>query len=253
MKKFYTNKILYLIVVLGIFAVACDSTDPLPISSASFKVTTTAPEIDLPVQFENLSLNSAAYSWDYGDGSKDSLVTDPMHTYESPGTYTVKLTAFTEDGQKSESLQDIDVGERYLTAMYLINISMTDPEGNPWDDDGSGPDVFFQFFPEDIVSEEDFIGIFYDSLNVGSNRTPTGIAGIEGYKLLDKNYVILTEEINVDDIEEDPRFMYGMIFNPINPVDDFITITKREDGSGDIVIPFADIEASQFYLEFEIR
>ena len=253
MKKFYTNKVLYLIVALGIFTFACDSSDPLPMSSASFKVTTIAPEIDLPVQFENLSLNAAAYSWDYGDGSKDSLVTDPSHTYDTPGSYTVTMTAYTQDGQKSESIQDIDVGERYLTAMYLINISMTDPEGNPWDDDGSGPDVFFQFFPDDIENEEDFIGVFYDSLNVGSNVTPTGIDGIQDYKLLNKNYVVLTEEINVDDLEEDPRFMYGIVFNPIIPEDDFITVTKREDGTGDIVIPFADLDQFQYYLEFEIK
>ena len=254
MKKFYYNQNLYFAVILGIFSIACDSTDPLPISVADFKITSIAPEVNVPIQFENLSLNAAAYSWDYGDGNKDSLVTDPTHTYESPGTYTVIMRAYTKDGQKSESFVDVEVGERYLTGMYLINIDMTDENGDPWDNDGSGPDVFFQFFPEDITSEEEFIGVFYDSLNVGTmNATPTGIAGIENYKLLNKNYVVLTEEINLDNLEEDPRYMDGVIFNPINPEDDYITVTKRVDGSGDIVIPFVDLLQYQYYLEFEIK
>jgi hypothetical protein len=253
MKKFYSNRNLYLALVLGFFSIACDSTDPLPISTAGFKVTSVAPEVNVPVQFENLSLNADVYSWDYGDGNKDSLVTDPMHTYDAPGAYTVTLRAYTKDGQKSESQMDVDVGERYLTAMYLINIDMTDENGDPWDADGSGPDVFFQFFPEDITSEEEFIGVFYDSLNVGTNATPTGISGIENYKLLNKNYVVLTEEINTADLEEDPRYMDGVLFNPINPEDDYITVTKREDGSGDIVIPFVDLLQYQYYLEFEIK
>ena len=128
------------------------STDPLPVSTAEFNIASIAPEVNVEVQFENLSLNADAYSWDYGDGNRDSLVINPTHTYDSPGTYTVTLRAYTKDGQMSESFSDIEVGERYLTGMYLININMTDEEGNPWDNDGSGPDVFFQFFPELIVS-----------------------------------------------------------------------------------------------------
>ena len=93
MKKFYTTRLLY-VIVLAAVAWACDSTDPLPISTANFKVTSVAPEINLPVQFENLSTNAASFVWDYGDGNKDSLVIDPSHTYTTPGTYSVKMTAY---------------------------------------------------------------------------------------------------------------------------------------------------------------
>jgi len=254
MKKFYKSRTTFAILISALLYISCDKTDPLPISKADFKVTSIAPEVDIPVQFENLSLNTAAVSWDFGDGTFDSLVLDPTHTYEVPDTYTVKMTAYTEDGQKSEAIKDIEVGERYLTGMFLININMLDSLGNPWDGDGSGPDVFYQLFPDDISGEEEFIGIFYDSLNVGTqNSTPTGISLTGDYKLFNKEYVILLEEINTDDLEEEPRFMAGTVFNPITPVDDFITVTKREDGTGDIVIPFADLEQFQFYLSFEIR
>jgi len=253
MRKLYFNKVTVFMAVSALLYFSCDKTDPLPISKADFKVTTIAPEVDEPIQFENLSLNASSFAWDYGDGNFDSLVIDPVHTYSEPGSYTVKMTAYTDDGQKSESLQDIDVGERYLTAMFLVNINMVDENGEPWDDDGSGPDVLFQLFPEDIAGEEEYVWVFYDSLNVGTeNITPTGI-GIEDYKLLNKNYVILLEEINMENDQEEPRFMAGEIFNPIVPEDDYITVTKRENGTGDIVIPFADLNQFQFFLEFEIK
>jgi len=252
-KKLFTNVFLVSSIGLFIFLSSCSETDPLPLSKANFKITSVAHEINVPVQFENLSINASAYTWDYGDGNVDSLVIDPTHTYADPGSYTVKMTAYTEDGQNSEALQDIEVGERYLTAMWLININMNDENGDLWDDDGSGPDVLFQFFPDDITTEEEYLWVFYDSLNVGEqNFTPTGV-GIEDYKLLNKDYVVLVEELNTENDEEDPRYMDGVLFNPIVPEDDYITVTKREDGTGDIVIPFIDLNQYQYYLEFEIK
>ncbi len=47
-----------------------------------------------PVVFTNLSTGSGAitYFWDFGDGKK-SGATNPVHSYKSPGSYWVKLTA----------------------------------------------------------------------------------------------------------------------------------------------------------------
>lgn len=44
------------------------------------------------VYFFNLSANSASCIWDFGDGSPTSTVCNPVHTYTSPGVYTVILT-----------------------------------------------------------------------------------------------------------------------------------------------------------------
>jgi Zn-dependent metalloprotease len=45
------------------------------------------------VTFANQSFNSSTYAWDFGDGSPVSTVTNPVHTYTNPGTYTVRLIA----------------------------------------------------------------------------------------------------------------------------------------------------------------
>ena len=257
MKRLFTHLGFGIIAVVLLTMYSCNEKDPLPISKASFKVTSIAPEVDLPVQFENLSLNAASYAWDYGDGNKDSLVIDPSHTYETPGDYLVTLTAYTEDGQKSEAMEEITVGERFLTGMYIISISMEDGNGNPWDDDGSGPDVLFQLIPEDATTIDDVVFVLLDSLNVGQLRTPIGISTEnlipQDYLLSNKNYSIVLE--NVDTVDNEAQFipMVSVDFNPIIQEDEFITVTKREDGTGDIAIPFIVLEEYQFFLDFVIR
>lgn len=247
---------LYLIVVV-LFITSCDSTDPLPISTANFKVTTIAPEVDLPVQFENLSLKAASYAWDFGDGTTDSLTIDPSHTYDDPGSYMVTLSAYTDDGQKSESMQEVNVGKRYLTGMYIANISMVDENGNPWDDDGSGPDVLFQLGPTDAQSLDDLSFVYIDSLNVGFFQTPIGITVDDlvpaDYELLNKDYFILLEEIDTVNNEAVFNPMAEIVFNPIEPEDESFNVTKRADGTGDMSIPFIVFDEYQFFVEFEIR
>lgn len=252
------------IILLSLLIFSCNEKDPLPISRADFSVSTIAPEVQLPVKFENLSLNASVYAWDYGDGSKDTLVIAPEHTYSAPGTYLVKLSAYTEDGQKSEAIEEVRVGARYLTGMYIISISMTDPDGNPWDEDGSGPDVLFQLGPTDAASLDDLAFVLIESLNVGEYQTPIGVTIEDGfipqnYRLINKDFFILLEEVNPEDFEDNPRTMAGVVFNPLIPADESITITKRSSstsgiiGTGDIVIPFIVTQQYQFYLEFVIR
>jgi len=256
-KRLFTQLKSGLFVAALLAMYSCSEKDPLPISQAGFKITTIAPEVDLPVQFENLSYNASAYAWDFGDGFTDSLVVDPSHTYEAPGDYLVKLTAYTEDGQKSESIEEISVGEKYLTGMYIANINMKDENGNDWDDDGSGPDVLFQLWPEDAQTVDEAVYVLFDSLNVGFFQTPIGITTDnlvpQDYKLSNKEYNIVLEEI--DTVDNEPVFvpMASVVFNPVVQEDEFVNITKREDGTGDMSIPFIVLEEFQFFIEFEIR
>ncbi|MDX1909628.1 MAG: gliding motility-associated C-terminal domain-containing protein [Bacteroidia bacterium] len=47
-------------------------------------------------QFLNTSQGAVMYRWDFGDGRGLSDDTSPVYTYETPGTYTVTLTAWNE-------------------------------------------------------------------------------------------------------------------------------------------------------------
>jgi PKD repeat protein len=46
----------------------------------------------LTVGFINMSVNADTYLWDFGDGNS-STSANPSHTYQTNGSYTVKLTA----------------------------------------------------------------------------------------------------------------------------------------------------------------
>jgi PKD repeat protein len=46
----------------------------------------------LAVQFQNLSLRSDTYSWEFGDGATASTE-NPSHTYDQPGIYNVRMGA----------------------------------------------------------------------------------------------------------------------------------------------------------------
>lgn len=52
------------------------------------------------VQFNNKTVSNdliASYSWDFGDGSTGTTA-NPLHFYKQAGVYTVKLSAFTQNG-----------------------------------------------------------------------------------------------------------------------------------------------------------
>jgi PKD repeat protein len=79
---------------------------------ADFEGTPTSGVAPLTVKFTDKSIgNPTMWSWDFGDGvipmdascSGDvcNTIASPVHTYNSPGTYTVKLTASSQIGGSS--------------------------------------------------------------------------------------------------------------------------------------------------------
>jgi len=59
------------------------------------------------VLLSNCTDNAIAFSWDFGDGNS-STTNGPRHVWETPGNYTITLTAESEDKEKSLS-QEITV------------------------------------------------------------------------------------------------------------------------------------------------
>lgn len=73
-----------------------DIIEVLPLPVAGF----TAVESGLDVVFTNSSTDATSYTWDFGDGN-NSTATNPSHSYNQSGTYTVVLTAFNGCGAES--------------------------------------------------------------------------------------------------------------------------------------------------------
>ena len=78
-----------------------EMTNPAPV--ASFIATPVTGSSPLTVQFTDQSSgNSLSYSWDFNnDGIVDSTQQNPTYTYNTVGTYTVKLTVTNSSGTNS--------------------------------------------------------------------------------------------------------------------------------------------------------
>ena len=71
--------------------------------TAGFSGVPTQGSGPLTVQFTDLSSGDPAeWSWDFGDGTPNATLQDPLHVYTSSGTYTVTLTVRNEFGMSTE-------------------------------------------------------------------------------------------------------------------------------------------------------
>ena len=83
----------------------------------------------LSVQFTDHSENAASLSWDFeNDGTLDSTDKNPVYVYNSPGTYTVNLTATNENWSASK------------TAIVTVTQASGDNSGSSGTEDGGTGD-----------------------------------------------------------------------------------------------------------------
>ncbi len=116
--------------------VFCDSitVSSCPATIALFSYNTST----LTVTFSDASLNAGSWSWDFGDGFFGSAQ-NPTHTYLTPGTYTVCLTASSACSSDSSCVQitvnavgidDIDLSKAEIypnPTDGIINIDVPNP------------------------------------------------------------------------------------------------------------------------------
>jgi PKD repeat protein len=97
--------------------------------SAGFQFTVHGATGPFPVDFANNSTGDVAdVSWDFGDGST-SVATNPSHSYNATGTYTVKLTATDSAGKTSSYQSSVQIngqaGNGGVTANYTYQMTTT--------------------------------------------------------------------------------------------------------------------------------
>ncbi len=123
---------------------------------AAFTQDKTSGTQPLAVQFTNQSTGTPTltYAWDFGDpgsgGSNTSALTNPSHTYNDPGVYTVKLTTTNGNSQSDTLTQtnlitvsapsstitltpdaDAQVKSGSATTNYGTNVQLRTREENP--------------------------------------------------------------------------------------------------------------------------
>ena len=90
---------------------------PRPV--AQFTITPMQGPIPLDITVTNSSTGASSYLWSFGDGGSSSA-TNPMHSYEEPGSYTVMLVASNEFGCSDTAYSSI-VEAMPATYFYIPN------------------------------------------------------------------------------------------------------------------------------------
>ena len=98
--------------------------------TAEFTSNVTSGNLPLSVKFADMSTNATSWQWDFdGDGSIDSAEQNPVHTYTTAGTYTVKLTASGTDDSDSKTKTDyisVTSSGPSLDASFTANVTSGD-------------------------------------------------------------------------------------------------------------------------------
>ena len=85
---------------------------------ANFEISSHTLFDDLPVTFQNTTVNGDTYQWFFGDGNTSTVV-HPNNTYEDPGTYLITLIATDEKGCTDTISKPISIEEAYY--VYVPN------------------------------------------------------------------------------------------------------------------------------------
>lgn len=87
--------------------------------------------------------------WEFGDGNAADGAKDQAHSYPAPGDYLASVKAKSASGRLSDFAAIlIHVGRPYPRNMEALVLPSTDSQGSPWDLDGTGPDLVFQWRPQ---------------------------------------------------------------------------------------------------------
>lgn len=161
-------------------------------SVADFVGTPTSGSVPLTVNFTDLSTNTPlVWSWDFGDGETSTLQ-NPIHTYQSTGSYTVKFTASNGNGVDPEIKTDyIIVYEDWDRCPGTPTV--TDEGGNIyntvqigdqcWMKENLNYEIGASWCLDNINSNCDKFGRLYEwgtimNGEASSNSVPSGVRGI---------------------------------------------------------------------------
>ncbi|WP_282126658.1 hypothetical protein [Marinifilum flexuosum] len=178
---------LHLLIAIAIIFTSCDNNSepeaaPTPMPEASFSIDLPVSRILTGVRLTNTSdtANIKEYIWKY-NGVSDTLTSlkTPFITYDEPGNYQIELIAVTKDNKKDSTINDIRIGDNYISAIRIANLYE-----KKWDVDEEGenvnPDIQVQLVKNDEVIWTSFVIPNLNPHNIWENVIPTPLTKFNG-------------------------------------------------------------------------
>ncbi len=124
---------------------------------ASFKVSKTDVVTGEEITFTNTTLDGDSFEWNFGDGETSNLES-PTHSYENAGSYTVEMTAYSKNGNKSDkATASINVSKANEISFDGNKYALTKGYLDQWDE----PELDFALYLVDdgiTVTKDDIFG-----------------------------------------------------------------------------------------------
>ncbi|MDG1333885.1 MAG: choice-of-anchor L domain-containing protein [Crocinitomicaceae bacterium] len=98
--------------------------------TANFTISSETVFNNLPIQFENLTVNGTTYVWDFGDNNGSTDV-HPSNIYSEPGFYDVTLIAYDDKGCTDTIMRPIEIEEEW----YIYVPNAFTPDGDRFNND----------------------------------------------------------------------------------------------------------------------
>lgn len=98
--------------------------------TANFTITSETVFNNLPIQFQNLTIDGETYVWDFGDNQSSTDV-HPSNTYLDPGFYIVTLIAYDDKGCTDTIMRPIEIEEEW----YIYVPNAFTPDGDRFNND----------------------------------------------------------------------------------------------------------------------
>jgi outer membrane protein assembly factor BamB len=133
------KRVIFLALTSAMIIMLCGSVSAADPPVADFSANVTNGTAPLNVQFTDTSTNNAtSWAWDFdNDGTTDSNHQNPTYTYNTPGNYSVKLTAGNEAGNNTLTKFNYINVVNLLPSNRHIFINVSNDEGVKYNTDGT--------------------------------------------------------------------------------------------------------------------
>jgi PKD repeat protein len=140
---------------------------------------------NLTVNFKDKSdFNPTSWSWNFGDGTPNSSMQNPTHTFNSPGLYNVTLTASNANGSSTSTMTGfIQVGVGSYPVTQVIPVTKTSGTG------GYHVNTTTAWMTFDAITDLEIVALDIDAQTAGPRWFY--LAQDTGHKILESKVVNL--------------------------------------------------------------